>query len=175
VAAVKSNAEEVARKIAAVAFRAKDMSPAMGSIAAALTRVNAKAIRATRSPSGEAWAPLAESTLEGRKRKGDKRGELKALRGDTGAMIAQMTITPGKNFVTMNSNARSAGGYPYWLTHQFGTNKAGRGNNTTIPRRAFFPLDLAGDKLAPMEGGDAATFFARVKQIVLRFITKGKV
>ena len=123
--AVKSNAATVAKSIEAVRARLANLEPAMIASSKQLDRAFRVAVRESTSPSGVVWPALAESTIEKRKRAGKGRGGLKALRGDTGAMLGQMFVQPTKTGIRFGSGARSKDGYPYFLSHQFGAETRG--------------------------------------------------
>ena len=166
--AVKSNAAKVAKSIEAVRGRLANLEPAMKAASNQLDRAFRVAVRESTSPSGVRWPDLADSTIERRKRAGKSRDGLKPLRGDTGAMLGQMFVQPTKTGIRFGSNARSAGGFPYFLSHQFGA------PSRNVPQRAFFPVDSVAGKLVPMSGGPADRFFESLRKISTRYILRGK-
>lgn len=164
--AVKSNAAAIAKNIEAVRGRLANLEPAMKAASNQLDRAFRVAVRESTSPSGVKWPDLADSTIERRKRAGKSRDGLKPLRGDTGAMLGQMFVQPTKTGIRFGSGARSKGGFPYFLTHQFGSRR--------VPQRAFFPVESVAGKLVPMSGGPADRFFESLRKISTRYILRGK-
>lgn len=168
--AVKSNAATIAKNVEAVRARLANLDPVMKQGAGLLDRVRRMAISQSTSPTGVKWPALAESTIERRKRAGSKkaggRANLQPLRGDTNNMIEKMFVQATKTGISFGSNALSAGGFPYFLTHQFGSRR--------VPQRAFFPVDSVAGKLVPMSGGPADQFFASLRKISTRYILRGK-
>lgn len=124
-----------------------------------------------RSPFGEKWKPLSATTvfsefggggLKGiksgtqdaytkngkrqRKRFLDKfgAGGTRKILQQKGNLAHNWHINATKTSVTVSNNS-SADRYPYGLTHQFGTNKAGKHKNVHIPARPFLPVDSNGE------------------------------
>jgi phage gpG-like protein len=116
-------------------------------------------------PFGKPWAPLAESTIEGRRNK--KKASIKTLQ-DTGRMkglvVARGTAT-GMVFGSADVEGKAN-------AHLFGTTKAGRGRSVTIPRRAFLPVDKTGR--ANFGGtGAASEWLARAIERITKWVEKG--
>lgn len=92
-----------------------------------------------KSPFGKAWTPLAKSTLD-KKKKSAKSDRILRNEGN----LADRWITKAdKDKATVSNNIKSKG-FAYGLSHQFGTNKAGRSRNVKIPARPFLPVDADG-------------------------------
>lgn len=104
-----------------------------------------------RSPFGERWKPLSSLTAakymrsqpRNKRRKNDfiikfgSHGSKKILR-DKGDLEGRWHITASHNQAVISNNA-SARGFPYGLTHQFGS-KNGFGRGIFIPARPFLPI-----------------------------------
>ena len=91
-----------------------------------------------RSPFGQSWKPLKQSTLAQKVKRG---GSERVLR-DSG----HLADNSDSKSVTVSNNS-SHKGFAYGLAHQFGAN-AGRGHKSKIPARPFLPVDENG-KLEP--------------------------
>ncbi len=90
------------------------------------------------SPFGKKWKPLSNKT----KKLKTKRGKSGKILRYEGNLADNWYVKAAQNEVTISNNA-SFKGFPYGLTHQFGTTNAfGRGIN--IPARPFLPVDENG-------------------------------
>lgn len=90
-------------------------------------------------------------------------GGSKRILRQTGA-LADKWITKASNQSASVSNNASAGGFPYGLTHQFGT-KSAFGKGISIPARPFLPVDKSGN--LPGRVKDV------VKKVVIKFVEDG--
>lgn len=167
--AIRSNGDAIARALAATKARVSDMTPATKRIGERLVGVAIRSIASSSSPSGEKYKPLADKTIDRRRRKGRGEGGLKPLIGDTNQMRAQLTSAASRNSVSFGSMAKSSKGFPYYMTHQFGS------KSRNVDARPFFPVDEVAGKLVPMTGGRADAFFAEVKRIIKKYIKKGTI
>ncbi|PPB57594.1 phage virion morphogenesis protein [Campylobacter hyointestinalis subsp. hyointestinalis] len=95
-----------------------------------------------KSPFGERWKPLSQSTLKNKLKKGKSE---RILRRD--GNLADNWVLNTTNTKASVSNNASHKGFAYGLTHQFGVGGAGHTKNIKIPARAFLPVDKSG-KLA---------------------------
>lgn len=95
-----------------------------------------------KSPFGQNWKPLKQSTLAQKVKRG---GSERILR-DSGHLADNWHIASDNKSVTVSNNS-SHKGFAYGLAHQFGAN-AGRGHKSKIPARPFLPVDENG-KLEP--------------------------
>jgi len=124
--AVHVDDEEVRLDLANLAEACRDTLPFMEDVAAHMMASVGKNFSEEASPSGEPWAPLAPTTVAQRRKNSSR------ILQDTGQHLRD-TISPEV------TPARVRIG-PHWnlsAVHQFGTNRAGRGNSTTIPARPF--------------------------------------
>ena len=87
-----------------------------------------------KSPFGEAWKPLKQSTIKAKKGIGD-------ILRFSGSLSSRWNIKATSSSVEVFGNSVDENSYTYGAVHQFGTNKAGRNKNTKIPKRAFLPID----------------------------------
>lgn len=118
-----------------------------------------------RSPFGQAWAPLSANTAIAYMRKNGARGgartrnrvflakfgaggSKKILRG-TGHLAELWSVDPSETSVTISNNS-SRDGFPYGLTHQFGSHN-GWGRGIYIPARPFLPIDKSGALLPSLQ------------------------
>lgn len=83
-----------------------------------------------KSPFGGNWKPLKEST----KKQKHKRGKSSKILRSDGNLADNWVTKSSKNKVTISNNA-SANGFPYGLSHQFGSSKR------NIPKRPFLPIN----------------------------------
>ena len=91
-----------------------------------------------KSPFGQSWKPLKQSTLAQKVKRG---GSDRILR-DSGRLADNWHISSDAKSVTVSNNS-SHKGFAYGLTHQFGAN-AGRGHKSKIPARPFLPVNKSG-------------------------------
>jgi phage virion morphogenesis protein len=119
----------VTARLAALAALAGDLRPTLERVGNDLLRAAELSFAESRSPFGEAWAPLAPSTLRRRRGGGAQpligRGRLRSSLHST--PVAPDTVQVGTNVA-------------YGRLHNQG-GRAGRGQRTTIPRRQFLPVD----------------------------------
>lgn len=92
-----------------------------------------------KSPFGKKWKPLKKST---KKRKA-KRGKSSKILREDGDLEDKWYVKASSNSVTIFNNT-SNGGFPYGLTHQFGTSNA-FGKGIKVPARPFLPIDSKGE------------------------------
>ena len=90
-----------------------------------------------KSPFGAKWAELSDAT------KKRKKSPLKLY--EKGDLRSRWTLTKRTNEVIITNSAK-ANGFAYGLTHQYGSNRAGRGRKVKIPARPFLPI--ADDRLS---------------------------
>ena len=125
--------------------RLGDLRPAMEDIGANLVGEIDLGFRAQSDPWGNPWAKHSEITAS-RRRKGKGRGGDKILR-DTGVLANSISHQVDANSVVVWTNLK------YAPTHQFGARQGAFGRTRRggpipwgdIPRRAFLPLNPAGD------------------------------
>ncbi|MBP3207857.1 MAG: phage virion morphogenesis protein [Campylobacter sp.] len=94
------------------------------------------------SPFGQDWKELKESTKKSRLRgRKGKRAPILRILDDTGDLRSKWSIkTKSDNEILVVGSAKSRG-FPYGLTHNYGSNRAGRGRKTEIPARPFVPIN----------------------------------
>jgi phage virion morphogenesis protein len=126
--------EQLHRKMA-------DLSQPMNDIGKYLMNITEESFDNERSPDGEAWHPLAESTRAYKA----KYGGHKILQSKDSNTVGSLNHDATDTSVIVGVNAVSAKGYEYPIAHQFGTDKAGRGRNVKIPARPFFPITHDGE------------------------------
>lgn len=118
-----------------------NLSEPMGDIGNYLMNMTEESFDNERSPDGEAWHPLAESTLRFKA----KYGGHKILQSKDRNLRESITNEATDSSVMVGVNAYSADGYPYPIVHQFGTDKAGRSKSVRIEARPFFPITQDGE------------------------------
>lgn len=178
---ITSNGEIVAKRLASMEERAKDLSVPMTLAAEELYLAARNAIDKAESPDGSPWAQLSPVTVALRKR-GDA---VRPLQGDTNQLVGSMFARGEKNRAVFGSKASSRKGFPYWLSQLFGAKRTGvyKSNARTrskgdafekvIPPRPFFPVfrDAAGN-LALM-GGNATALIDEIKNLIREYIANG--
>lgn len=112
-----------------------DMSQPMERIGIYLTNITEESFDNERSPEGDAWHPLAESTRAYKA----KYGGHKILQSKDRNTRESITHDATDASVIVGVNAYSAKGYPYPIAHQFGT-EDGR-----LKARPFFPITQDGE------------------------------
>lgn len=120
--------EQMHRKIA-------DMSQPMSDIGNYLMNITEESFDNERSPEGDAWHPLAESTRAYKA----KYGGNKILQSKDHNLRESITHDATDSSVMVGVNAYSSDGYPYPVVHQFGT------EDGKIPARPFFPITQDGE------------------------------
>lgn len=100
-----------------------------------------------KSPFGEKWKPLKESTKKQKAKKGKSSLILRA----EGNLADNWVTTATSNKATISNNS-SSDGFPYGLSHQFGSSKR------NIPPRPFLPI------------GDDGIFEENLKDDILDFL-----
>ena len=129
---------QVRAALATLSARMGDLSPAMRSIGQTLVAATDLAFRSQKDPWGQAWKPLAASTLRGR-RKGKGSGSDKILR-DTGRLSNSITYRAERASVQVGTNVI------YAAIHQFGGSIGA--HKIPFPARPFLPVRAGGDLLA---------------------------
>ncbi len=114
----------------------KSLKSPMSEIGTSLTNLVEDSFDNERSPSGEAWHPLKEST----KRYKAKHGGSKILQSKDSNMYESINSIADDQSVVVGVNAFSKDGYPYPLVHQFGKNA-----------RPFFPITKEGNLTSGVE------------------------
>ena len=118
-----------------------------------------------RSPFGQAWAPLSANTAIAYMRKSGTRGGArvrnrvflakfgaggsKKILRSTGHLAENWSVDPSETSVTISNNSSNEG-FPYGLTHQFGSHN-GWGRGIYIPARPFLPIDKSGALLSSLQ------------------------
>ena len=127
----------------AYVFTAPGMRPAMKEIGERLSDSTKDRFQASVAPDGSAWEPISPITRFLRSKKG--RPGAKPLI-DTGQLsrTIRYQITDGGAGVIIGTH-RSFGDANVGV-HQFGTSRAGRGHNVTIPARPFLGLSPDDEK-----------------------------
>lgn len=146
--------ERMADDIADAAKRAADLSPVTKPAAERLRSIITLSFTQSKSPLGEAWRPLAASTIE-RRRKGSGKPLI-----DTG-LLRKSIATRGEKQGVVFGVSGSAGEYAPF--HQFGTRQ--------IPRRAFLPTDEQGRPV--FDSGSARKWIEQTMRAALDYIANG--
>lgn len=117
--------------------RLKNTKPLMAEIANHIFNTTEDSFEKEQTPDGKKWSPI-------KPRKTDRHPE--KILYDSGNMQKRLYKKVSKDSLTVGINAVSKkGGFAYPLTHQFGTNKAGRKRNITIVARPFMPIHKSGE------------------------------
>ena len=112
----------------------EDTKPLMISLAHHLEEIVQYSFEKEQTPDGKNWSPI-------KYRKSDQSPD-KILQ-DSGNMLDTLRSKATKTTAIVGFNA-VANDFQYPLTHQFGTNKAGRKRNVTIEARPFMPIHKDG-------------------------------
>ena len=160
----------VSTELAGIVERLLDLSPALEVVGAATVTVTDDAFENQRSPSGAEWDDLSPTTVAMRVR---KRGPaaLPARRLiDTSRLRQSITTRASASSFTFGSNV------VYAAAQHFGNpnNRMFGGKRAPIPPRPFFPVEMTGDGLDVMQGGDAGEHWQYVNDVVTRYITSGE-
>jgi phage virion morphogenesis protein len=110
--------------------------PLMLELANHLNNIVLDSFESHSSPDGIEWSPIKSATYK-KLKGGDK------LLYASGKMQDSQYMDADHNSAEVGFNAVS-NGFAYPLTHQFGTNKAGRNRNITIEARPFMPIHKDG-------------------------------
>lgn len=118
-----------------------------------------------RGPFGQAWAPLSANTAIAYMRKSGApkgararnrvflakfgAGGSKKILRVTGHLAELWSVDPSETSVTISNNSSNEG-FPYGLTHQFGSHN-GWGRGIYIPARPFLPIDKSGALLPTLQ------------------------
>ena len=118
-----------------------------------------------RSPFGQAWTPLSANTAIAYMRKSGApkgararnrvflakfgAGGSKKILRVTGHLAELWSVDPSETSVTISNNSSNEG-FPYGLTHQFGSHN-GWGRGIYIPARPFLPIDKSGTLLPSLQ------------------------
>ncbi|WP_297895737.1 phage virion morphogenesis protein [uncultured Campylobacter sp.] len=118
-----------------------------------------------RSPFGQAWTPLSVNTAIAYMRKSGARGGArrrnrvflakfgaggsKKILRVTGHLAELWSVDPSETSVTISNNSSNEG-FPYGLTHQFGSHN-GWGRGIYIPARPFLSIDKSGALLPSLQ------------------------
>lgn len=118
-----------------------------------------------RSPFGQAWAPLSANTAIAYMRKSGApkgararnrvflakfgAGGSKKILRLSGNLADRWNVEASETSVTISNNS-SRDGFPYGLTHQFGSHN-GWGRGIYIPARPFLPIDKNGALLPTLQ------------------------
>jgi len=125
--------EEIEALLEKIAKRGQDFQPALDKAGTFVENIITLSFEDERSPDGEEWSPLADSTLV----KKEKAGNSKKLY-DEGTLFESIAHEADSNSLTVGVYADSKG-YLYPVVHQFGS-KDGK-----IPARPFMPIDNDGE------------------------------
>lgn len=140
----------------------QDTAPAFADIATVLHRSTLRNFTEEGRP--QKWAPLSPATAEGMITKKHKRGYANILH-PTGQLIMRRIATKsGNGFAQVGA----MGIVP--AVHQFGTNRAGRGRRTKIPRRPFIGRSDA----SPTEFSLVREDEQSIEKIIAKHIERGQ-
>lgn len=120
--------------------KAQNLEPVFHDMGNTLTAGIEESFDNEKSYDGTSWEALSPSTLAYK----DKHGGNKILQSKDSNLYESIGFNIDRNSLVVGVNAYSDEGYPYPLVHQFGTDKAGKSGNVTIPARPFMPIDKNG-------------------------------
>lgn len=135
--------------------RLENLDPILKVRAALLSTLIDDSFRKSRSPLGEVWAPLADSTVD-KRRKGSSKPlvDTAQLRQATNARVRDKSIV----FGTSGAPAK------YGVFHVTGTKN--------MPRRSYLPLDAEGNP--DFSSGSAAAWLEKTRNDVVGFVLHGE-
>lgn len=110
--------------------------PPMRAVAAEMDQAARKAFRTETDPWGTPWPPHSPLTLRARRRRGSASHD-KLI--DSGAMYGTMRSDHTDTSASVSIGAGLPD--PRARVQQFGADDTGRGRNTRVPARPFFPLE----------------------------------
>lgn len=122
--------DKIQEDLSGIECKLNDTAPLMAEISNHLKNIVEDSFENQKSPDGKVWSPI-------KKRASDPHPE-KILYAN-GDMQRSLYNTSDKDTAQIGFNA-VAGNFQYPLTHQFGTDKAGRNRNITIEARPFMPI-----------------------------------
>ena len=155
------NIEAVKRKLEEIENNITDTAPLMTEISNYLYNISEDSFDDEKSPNGQKWTPLANSTLANKKRYGKSSNILWYDGGMQGNLIEESDNDSARvGITTINTE-----GYFYPFVHQFGTNNAGRNKKTKIPQREFMPITIDGEIYSDVSD--------RIEEITIEFIESG--
>ena len=153
--------EGVIAELDALAERAADLGPVLEVAAEETTKIISDSFRNLRSPDGQPWAPLDESTIKKRrKRRGAKRTRVIRPLVDSGVMRGTTVVTHTRTALEMKSRM------PYSVYHQFGNGRM---------YRPFMPIEKSGSSYVLMTGGRAGRHWREVRDMVIEYIRTGRI
>ncbi len=136
----RANTEVLAKELDKLFKRGENLEPVMGEIANLLENTVEEAFEQKVDPmTGTPWQALEDITIK-RKQSKNYKDPSRPLFA-SGEMQGSLLPEHDSTSATIGLNVKSAKGYPYPIVHQYGTTKAGRSKNITIPARPFFPID----------------------------------
>lgn len=115
--------------------KADDITPLLKELTNHLKNVTEESFENQKTPEGNNWTPI-------KPRKNDNTPT--KILYDTGHMQDTLYANSFMDSAVVGVNTISKG-YQYPLVHQFGTDKAGRGNKTKIVARPFMPIKKSGE------------------------------
>jgi phage gpG-like protein len=127
--------EKIDEMLEKIVKKAGDLEPVLHAIGGGMVGNIHYSFDNEQSPDGEAWDPLADSTLLDKSKHG-KRSVM--LQRDMDLYNSIGFFADGDS-LAVGVNAYSKGDYPYPVVHQFGS-KDGK-----IPARRFMPIDSDGE------------------------------
>ena len=126
---ISVNTKQIDGLAVRLARKSSDMSEAMTAIAGVMHDAVEENFEQEGRP--EKWTPLADATIDERRR--EKFGPEHPILQRTGTLAASVQAHPSASEATVSTNLR------YAVIHQFG-GKAGRNKKVTIPPRPFMVL-----------------------------------
>jgi len=163
--------DDAAKALREMSARCKALGPVLRAQAPMIEKLIDDAFRQSRGPDGTPWQPLAQSTIDRR-----RRGSSKPL-VDTGVLRNSVAVVAGANDITISTNVPYAGPQQFGATksgalkRKSGTRPAGTPWTTKIPARPFLPFAIAGTLI---EIGPSALVFDRLARAVGNYITTGR-
>lgn len=146
-------------RIAEIRARLQKLTPILDRQALLLASLIDDSFQNSRSPLGEPWSPLADSTVEKR-----RKGSSKPLVDTTQLRQASFARTKGQSIVFGTSGAPAN----YGLYHIRGTKNENGGER--MKRRAYLPLDNQREPKPDFSSGPAAAWLAQTEERVVNFI-----
>lgn len=150
IVSITVNDREVTEMVKRLTRKMSDMSPVMHRIGALYEARVVENFKNESAPDGTPWERLSQTTVMmglskrggftkkgGLSKKGKKYLTGKRVLWDTGDLAGSVHFQADSHGVTIGTAAN----IPYAAVHQFGTDKAGRGNKTKIPARPYLAMN----------------------------------
>ncbi|WP_320034808.1 phage virion morphogenesis protein [Halarcobacter sp.] len=133
--------DDLQAKLINIQEKIENTQPLMGELSNHLENIVLNSFEKQMSPDGKPWSPI-------KARKTDPHPE--KILYSSGNLQGSLYSKATKDSAIVGLNAVS-NSFQYPLTHQFGTDKAGRNKKVTIVARPFMPVDAEGKVYAGVE------------------------